>query len=102
VGADLDAEHRGPRCAGQVGGVGEEVTETGEPEQAVGSGVVAKLELEVGERAVRCGEEDAPAGGAPHALAAPPAVEGTDQSDGCQAEDAGAEGNGADVIAMPA
>ena len=102
VRADLDAEHRGPRCAGAVGGVGEEVTEAGEPEQAVGSGVVAELELEVGERAVRCGEGDAPAGGAPHALAAPPAVEGADQSDGGQAEDAGADGEGADVVAMPA
>ena len=102
VGADLDAEHRGPRCAGPVGGVGEEVTEASEPEQAVGSGVVAELELEVGERAVRCGEGDASAGGAPHALAAPPAVEGADQSDGGQAEDAGADGEGADVIAMPA
>ena len=102
VGADFDAEHRGPRCAGTVGGVGEKVAEAGEPEQAVGSGVVAELELEVGERAVRCGEGDAPAGGAPHALAAPPAVEGPDQSDGGQAEDAGADGEGADVIAMPA
>jgi hypothetical protein len=82
--------------------VGEEVTEAGEPEQAVGSGVAAELELEVGERAVRCGEGDAPAGGAPHALAAPPAVEGPDQSDGGQAEDAGADGQGADVIAVPA
>ena len=63
VGADLDAEHRGPRCAGAVGGVGEQVAETGEPEQAVGPGVVAELELEVGERAVRGGEGDAPAGG---------------------------------------
>ena len=55
VGPDRDAEHRGPRCAGAVGGVGEEVTEAGEPEQAVGPGVVAERELEVGERTVRCG-----------------------------------------------
>ena len=94
VGADADAEHLGPRCAGAVGGVGEEVTEAGEPEQAVGSGVVAELELEVGERAVRCGQGDAPAGGAPAALAPPPAVEGADEADGGQAEDAGADGQG--------
>ena len=37
-----DAEYRGPRCAGAVGSVGEEVTEAGEPEQAVGPGVVAE------------------------------------------------------------
>ena len=58
--ANLDAEHRGPRCASPVGGVGEQVTEAGEPDQAVGSGVVAELELEVGERAVRCGKMPAP------------------------------------------
>ena len=102
VGPDRDAEHRGPRCAGAVGGVGEEVTEAGEPEQAVGSGVVAERELEVGERAVRCREGDAPAGGAPHALAAPPALEGTEESDGGQAEDARPDGEGPDVVALPA
>ena len=102
VGPDRDAEHRGPRCAGAVGGVGEEVTEAGEPEQAVGPGVVAERELEVGERTVRCREGDAPAGGAPHALAAPPALERTEESDGAQAEDARADGEGPDVVALPA
>ena len=98
MGLDLDAEHRRPRYAGAVGGVGEEVTETGEPEQAVGPGVLAECQLEVGQRAVRCGEGDTPARGARHALAPAPAIEGADESDGGQAEDARPDGQGPDVV----
>ena len=82
--------------------MGEEVTEAGEPEQAVGAGVVAERELEVGERAVRCGEGDAPAGSARHALAAPPALERAEESDGAQSEEAHPDGEGPDVVALPA
>ncbi len=103
VGADLDAEHRGPRYAGAVGGVGQEVTEAGEPEQAVGSGVVAELRAR-GRRAgcAAAGRGMRLPGVRAHALAAPPAIEGADESDGGQAEDAGADGEGPDVVAMPA
>ena len=52
-GAGLDAEHRRPRDPGAVGGVGQQVAETGQPERAVGPGVLAQRQLEVGRGAVR-------------------------------------------------
>jgi len=98
VGANVDAEYLGPRYAGPVGGVGQDVTEAGEPEQAVGSGVMAELELEVGQWAVRRRKGDTSTRGAAGALAPPTAIEGTDQSEGSEAEDAGADGQGPDFI----
>jgi hypothetical protein len=78
----VDTENVGPSRAGPVGGKGEEVSEAGEPEQAVGPGVLAELELEVGQWAVLCGQGDTSSRGASDGLASPSAVEGADQSDG--------------------
>jgi len=96
----VDAEDLQPGHTGTVRAAGEEIGEAGETEQGIGPGVMAEVELEVPERAVPCGEGDAPTGGSPAALAAPSTVEGTHEADGTEAEDPGTDGERGDVVAL--
>ena len=70
--------------AGVVGAVREKVGKSREPEQAVGSRIVTELELEIGERATRCGQGNAHAAGPPAALAPSSSVEGAHEADGTE------------------
>jgi hypothetical protein len=96
-----DAENLRSRRAGAVGAVCEKVGKSREPEQVVGSRIVTKLELEVGERAPRRGQWDTHASGPPAALAPSSSVEGAHETDGAEAEDPGADDNCADVVTVP-
>jgi hypothetical protein len=96
-----DTENLRPWRASAVGAVREKLGKSGQPEQAVGSGIVAELELEVGQRAPRCGKGDAHASGSPATLASSPSVEGAHEADGAEAEDPGANSECADVIIVP-
>ena len=93
----LDPHHVRWCHTGDVGGVAEQLGQVADPEHVAGSGVVAQLQLEVGERTLRFWPGNATAEGPPPDLSAPPAVQRGDQTDGGEAEEARAHGDRSDV-----
>ena len=89
---ELDAHHVRWCHTGDVGGVAEQLGQVADPEHVAGPGVVAQLQLEIGERALRFRPGDAAAEGPPPDLPAPPAVQRGDKTDGGEAEEARAHG----------
>jgi hypothetical protein len=71
-----------------------------EPEHLACPGEVAELQLEIGERTPRFWSGDVPAEGAPPDLSTPPTVQGGDQPDCSQPEEACTDGDGSYVVSM--
>ena len=96
----LDGHHL--RCChtSYVCGVGKHLGQVVEPEHLAGPGEVAELQLEIGERAPRFRPGDVPAEGAPPDLSTPPTVQGGDQTDGSEPEEACADGDRSDVVSV--
>ena len=93
----FDAHHLRWCHTGHVGGVAEQLGQVADPEHLAGPGVVAQLQLEIGERALRLRPGDAAAEGPSSDLPASPAVQCGDQTDGGEPEEAGAHGDRSDV-----
>jgi len=80
--------------------MGEDLGQVVDPEHLTGSGVVAELQLEIGERALRLRPGDVAAEGTASDLSTPPRVKGVAETDGSEAERAWADGNQSDVVTV--
>ncbi len=93
----FDTHHLRWCHCGHLGSVAEQLGKVAEPEHLAGPGVVAQLQFEVGERALRLRPGDAAAEGPSSKLPPSPAVECGDQTDGGKAKEAGTHGNRSNI-----
>jgi len=77
--------------------VAKQLGKVAEPERLASTGVVAQLQLEVSERALRLRPGDAATEGPPSELPTSSAVECSDQTDGGKTEEAGTHGNRSNI-----
>ena len=93
----FDAHHLRWCHCGHLGSVAKQLGKVAEPERLAGPGVVAQLQFEVSERALRLRPGDAAAEGPSSKLPPSPAVECGDETDGGKAKEAGTHGNRSNI-----
>ena len=93
----FDTHHLRWCHCGHLGSVAEQLGKVAEPERLAGPGVVAQLQFEISERALRLRPGDAAAEGPAAELPTSPAVECGDQTDGGKAKEAGTHGQRSNV-----